>query len=96
MSTAHATSNATAPARNPPLQRLDEELAGPAAPTASLQRISHLDIVRGIGVMGILVSNIQNFSGCSIISADIVEANLQRSAWEPELLSVRRSADVFQ
>jgi uncharacterized membrane protein YeiB len=32
-----------------------------------LQRISHLDTIRGLAVMGILMSNIQDFGGCSII-----------------------------
>jgi len=32
-----------------------------------LQRISHLDTIRGLAVMGILMSNIQDSGGCSII-----------------------------
>jgi uncharacterized protein len=32
-----------------------------------LQRISHLDTIRGLAVMGIFMSNIQDSGGCSII-----------------------------
>jgi uncharacterized protein len=44
-----------------------QELAGHSEPTHRLERSSHLDTIRGLAVMGILVSNIQDFGGCSII-----------------------------
>jgi uncharacterized protein len=36
-------------------------------PTRRFERISYLDTIRGLAVMGILISNIQDFGGCSII-----------------------------
>jgi uncharacterized protein len=44
----------------------EQGLAGPSAPSPRLARISHLDTIRGLAVMGILVSNIHEFGGVSI------------------------------
>jgi hypothetical protein len=61
------TKNTIASVQNLGSQIFEGELIGPPEPTHRLQRISHLDTIRGIAVMGILMSNIPNFGGCSII-----------------------------
>jgi peptidoglycan/LPS O-acetylase OafA/YrhL len=51
---------------------LNEELAGPvttASPTISSNRISSIDVLRGVALLGILVMNIDLFSNPEIVHA---------------------------